>query len=221
MRAAAILGLALAALAFTATASPATHDPRAPQKRTSAADTSRASAIALVRSDLAVGWTQAPKPPEQPPCKAEPDESKLVETAHLDRTFLFRDGITQIGSDVATFANVGQARTDWRLTTLAEARSCLVETLHREFGKSVGVVIRSAVSLPAPRAGERTLHYRLIYDLKGKQTVRGITELLGVGAGRISVVLHSFSIGTPLPPSALDALSAVLARRLVTTSGGA
>ena len=222
MRAALTLGLALAAvLACAAAARPATHDPRAPQQRTSAADTKRANAIALVRSDFVSGWTQAPKQPEPPPCTSEPDESSLVETAHLDRTFLFRDGITQIGSDVAAFATTSQARTDWRLSTLKATRSCLVQTLHHQFGKKVAIVVRSAVSLPAPNVGERTLHYRLIFDLKGKQTVRGVTELLGVGAGRISVVLHSFSIGTPLPASALDALTSVLARRIVSASGGA
>ncbi|HVS84680.1 MAG TPA: hypothetical protein VHD91_03525 [Gaiellaceae bacterium] len=219
MRAAATLGLTLAALALAGAALAATHDPKAPRTRRSAADTRRADSILLVRSDFAAGWTAAPKQ-EAPPCKSEPDESKLVRTAHADRTFLFKGGVAQVGSDVVAFATIGQARTDWRLSTLAATRTCLVETLRTEFGKGVKVVVRSAVALPAPKLGERALHYRLVYDLKGVQTLRGVTELIGVNTGRISVVLHSFSLGAPLPASALTALSKVLARRLVAASGG-
>ena len=220
MRAAATLGLALTSLLLAGAALATTHDPKAPQTRTSTADTKRANVILLVRSDFASGWTQAPKQKPLPPCKTEPDESKLVQTARVDRTFLWKDGITQIGSDVAAFATVGQARTDWRLSTLAATRSCLVETLRHQFGKNVTVLVRSAVALPAPKLGGRSLHYRLVFDLKGVQTVHGVTELIGVGAGRISVVLHSFSLDRPLSASALYALTRVLARRLVAGSAG-
>ena len=80
------------------------------------------------------------------------------------------------------------------------------------------VNIQSAITLPGPKLGERTLHYRIVVGVKGKPPF--VAELIGVGIGRISVVLHAFSLVTPLPAGGLHTLTATLARRPVAASGG-
>ncbi len=88
--------------------------------------------------------------------------------------------------------------------------------------------VASAVALPGPKLGERSLHYRIVISAKGKNAVPIVAELIGVGVGRISVVLHAFSIGAPLPAAGLsrahvDARQAPRARlrRDLTTAPGA
>ena len=60
-------------------------NPKDPQQRHTAADTRLAKSIALKPADLAAGW-QADKPKSlgnDPPCKSQPDESALVQTAAI------------------------------------------------------------------------------------------------------------------------------------------
>ena len=219
MRLAATLPLALAALALAGPAAGA-RDPKLPQLKTSKADVTTAKAIGLVRSDFATGWKAAPKQSDQPPCSAEPDESELVKTAGIDPTFVWKDGLTEVGSEVDVFRNAAQAQLDWRLSTLKLMQACLLESARRQFGAGVKVALRSAVALPAPKLGERSLHYRITLTVSGKSAVPIVAELVGVGVGRISVVLHAFSLATPLPAKGLDELTATLAQRLVRVSGG-
>jgi hypothetical protein len=221
MRIAALLALATAALVVVAAA--AASDPNEPRQRHTAADTAKARSIALVLSDFAPGWTKAPTPKKTPPCSTEPDESKLVQTARLDPTYLWRDHITEVGSEVDTFLTAAQARRDWKLSTLAVMRRCLFEAIRRDL-TNVTIRLQAAQQLPAPKLGERSLHYRLVFELRDKKqktkVLPVIVELIGVGVGRTSVVLHALSPGIPVPARDLDALSSRLARRLVAASGG-
>ncbi len=213
--AAAFLALLLAAPAGAA------PDPKAPAQRHTKADMKLASAVALKQSDLAAGWTKVPPQKPPPPCSIEPDESKLVETGRADPTFLWKDKFTQIGSQVDIFRTAAQARLDWRLTTLPLLRGCLLENARQTFGKKVAVSIHSAQFLKAPGVGERSLHVRLELDLTQKtpttakpRTVRLVSELVGIGIGRVSVVLHTIKIKTPLPAAAVSSLTKALAARL-------
>lgn len=216
MRVAAVaVPLALVALLLAAAAG--ARDPKQPQNRPSAADLQLARSIVLVRSDFAAGWKLAPKPKPQPPCSIEPDESKLVKTAGLDPTFVWRDGVTQVGSEIDVFATAKQARIDWKLSTLKLMSVCLLESARDALGTKTKVAIRSVQTLPAPKLGERSLHFRIALTLGKNRTL--VAELIGVGIGRISVVLHALSPVTALPASGLDALTATLAKRLVRASG--
>ena len=76
-------------------AAAAAVDPRAPRQQHTAADTKRAKAIVLRRSDLAAGWKLDPPAKTNPPCTAGPDESKLVQTAKADPSFTWKDGIDE------------------------------------------------------------------------------------------------------------------------------
>ena len=214
--AAAFLALLVAAPAGAA------PDPKAPVQRHTKADMKLAGAVVLKQSDLAAGWTKVPPQKPPPPCSIEPDESKLVETGMADPTFLGADKFTQIGSQVDIFRTAAQARLDWRLTTLPLLRGCLLENARRTFGKKVAVSVHSAQLLKPPGLGERGLHARLELDLTQKgataakpRTVRLVSELVGVGIGRVSVVLHTISLRVPLPSDQVAGIMKVLAARLV------
>jgi hypothetical protein len=192
----------------------AARDPKAPQLRPTAADGRLARGIALTLRDLAPGWKAQPKQKPAPPCSTEPDESSLVQTAQIDPTFVWTDGVTSIGTEVDVFRTAVQAQRDWRLSTLRVIRDCLLEAGQRTLGKGVRVSLVSAQALPSPAHAARTWHYRLVFELRGKNTVPVVTDLIGVGAGRVSVVLHTFSIENPLPAKELTALAAKLVTRL-------
>ena len=81
--------------------------------------------------------------------------------------------------------------------------------------------VRSSKQLAPLKLGERNLHYRLVFDIVGQgKTLPVVTEMIGLGTGRISVVLHAVSIGSPLPAAALHSFASVLSKRLVAASGG-
>jgi len=206
--------------ALVAASGAAASDPKDPQQRHTAADTKLARSIALRGSDFAKGWTLAPPGKPAPPCSAEPDESKLVQTARLDRTFVWTDKITTAGSEVDIFRTAAQARTDWRFSTLKLMRACLLEELRKAVGKSSRVTVASARALPAPKIGERSLHYRVVFELNGNAKRPLVTELVAVNVGRISVVLHSLSVGAPLPAAAVSSFTGLLAKRLADATSG-
>ena len=215
-----IAAVAVLACVLATAASAGTRDPREPRQLHTAADTTQAKSIALALSDLPAGWVKAAPPKPAPPCTSEPDESNLVQTARIDPTFLWRDHITELGTEVDTFRTVSQAKRDWRLSTLAVVRRCLFQAIRRDL-KDVTIKVLSAQRLPSPRLGERSVHYRLVFELRGKSKVLPVVvEMIGVGVGRTSVVLHALSPGGPLPAAALRALSAKVAKRLVDASGG-
>jgi hypothetical protein len=223
MRVATIGVLVLTSLLLATVAS--ARDPKDPQQRHTAADTKAARSMALKLGDLAAGWKVAPRDRPAPPCSTEPDESKLVQTARIDPTFVWKDGTTTIGSEIDTFRTAAQAIRDWRLSTLALMGRCLLESARKQLaGQHVTVTLSSAVSLPQPKLGERSLHYRLIFLLHrtqaGKTSVlEFVTEMIAIGVGRTSVVLHAASPGQPLPESSLASLAKLLAHRLAASVG--
>jgi hypothetical protein len=107
------------------------------------------------RGDLAAGWKLAPPHPKSPPCTTEPNESKLVQTAKVDPTFIWKDGVTSLGSEVDIFKTDAQAKADWRLSTLKLFRACLLENARSQLGKTFKVRIASAKSLSSPAAARR------------------------------------------------------------------
>ncbi len=215
MRAVPVIVLVLAACALAASAT-AARDPKDPQQKHTAADTKLANSLALRASDLAAGWKLAPAHPKSPPCTTEPNESKLVQTAQIDPTFLWTDGVTSLGSEVDIFKTPAQAETDWRLSTLKLFRSCLLENARSQLGKKFNVRIASAKSLSSPaRLADRQLHYQIVFAIKrGSTPVSLVSDVYALGKGRITIVMHSFSVRTPLPSSALKALLQTLSGRL-------
>ena len=215
MRALPAIALLLAALAVAASA--AARNPKDPQQRHTAADMKLARTLALRQTDLAVGWRPAPPDPNPPSCTAGPDESNLVQTARIDPTFIARNGVTTIGSEVDIFKTAAMAETDWGFSTLALFRTCLLRSARDQL-KHYIVRVVSAKRLPKPAAtAERALHYRLVFSISdGASVVPLVSDMLAIGRGRETVVLHSFSVHTALPSSAMNELLRRLANRLGT-----
>lgn len=215
MRASWVIALLLAALVLAGTA--AARDPKDPQQRHTAADTKLANTLALHQKDLAAGWKPAKPTADPPPCKAEPDESSLVETARIDPTFIWKDGVTTLGTEVDVFKTAAMAKRDWSLSTLKLFQSCLLQSARDQL-PHYKVTLVSSNQLPPPSAiAERSLHFRLVFDLThAGTTVPIVSDVTALGRGRETVVMHSFSVRTALPSSALTQLVQLLASRLGT-----
>ena len=213
MRVSWLLALLVAALVLAGTA--AALDPKDPQQRHTAADTALAMSLGLHLKDLPAGWKPAKPTPNPPPCTTEPDESRLVETARIDPTFIWKDGLTTIGTEVDIFKTAAMAQTDWALSTLALFQSCLLESARDQL-PSYTVTLLSAQKLPRPSAtAERSLHYRLVFDLTHQGTrVPIVSDVTALGKGRETIVMHSFSLRAPLPSSGVSQLVRLLASRL-------
>jgi hypothetical protein len=208
-----VLALLLAALVLAGTA--AARDPKDPQQRHTAADTVLARSLGLQLKDLAAGWKPVKATPDPPPCKTEPDESTLVETARIDPTFIWKDGRTTLGTEVDIFETVAMAQKDWALSTLALFQRCLLQSARDQL-HGFTVTPLSARKLPRPSAtAERALHYRLVFDITNQgTTVPIVSDVTALGKGRETVVMHSFSVRAPLPSSAVSQLVRLLASRL-------
>jgi hypothetical protein len=215
VRAAALIAVLTAAAVLAGTAW-AGVDPNDPQQRHTAADTKLAQSLALRAGDLTAGWkAEKEQTGPGPACVGEPDESALVQTAKIDPSFVWSDNLTRLGSEVDVFQTAAMARQDWDLSTLKLATSCLLQDASAEFGKSAHVTIASSKTLARPGHAERSLHYRLVLSVRAAQTVRLVADVLALGRGRITVVLHSLTLTTtPLPAAGLTQLATKLAGRL-------
>jgi hypothetical protein len=211
MRLVACAAFVVLSLAVVATAA---VDPRAPRQQHTAADAKRAKAIVLRLGDLAAGWKLDPPAQPNPPCSARPDESNLVQTAKLDPSFTWKDGVTNVGSEVDVFRTVADARADWRASTRAALATCLLRSARAGLGKAGRVTIVSAQTLAAPKGVERSVHYRFVFALRMPQTTTLVIDLVAIGRGRVNAVLHSLTVRAPLPGSVVRALTGVLAARL-------
>lgn len=213
MRAVLLIALLGAALVLAAAAWGAV-DPKAPQQRHTAADMKLAKAIGLRKSDLITGWKAEPQSGAGPRCAAEPNESKLVQTARTDPSFVWEDGVTTLGSEVDVYKTAAMAREDWDLSTLKLARACLIDIAAASLGTHGRVTLDSARALPSPGLSMRSLHYRLVITVHAAQSAKLVTDLIALAHGRVIVVLQALSIGAPLPAVDLQELAAKLATRL-------
>lgn len=215
MRAAAVapaVAVLLGALVLAVPAAAA--NPKDPQQRHTAADTRLAKSIGLKLADLAAGWhaNRSTSPGTSPPCKSQPDESALVQTALVDPSFTYQDGITSVGSEVDVFRSAGEARTDWRLSTLSALKDCFASAL--ALGAKVPVTVSSFKQLPITNLSERTLHYRITMVVHGARPLAFVAELVAIGKGRVTTVFHAVTLAKPLPASLTLYLARILAARL-------
>ncbi len=121
------------------TAAGAAVDPRAPRQQHTAADTKLAKSIVLRQADFAPGWALDPPAKTNPPCTAGPDESSFVQTAKVNPSYTYKDHITNVGSEVDIFRTAAEARKDWRLSTLALVKACLLQSARSGSGRLASV----------------------------------------------------------------------------------
>jgi hypothetical protein len=203
----------LGALLLIVPAAGATN-PKDPQQRHTAADTRLAKSIALKPADVAASW-RADKPKNlsnDPPCKSQPDESALVQTAAIDPSFTYQDGVTNIGSEVDVFRSAREARIDWRLSTLSAMTDCLASAL--ELGAKLRVTVSAFARLPIAKLSERTVHYRITMVIHAAQPITFVADLVAIGKGRVTTVFHSVTLSKPLPASLTTQFARLLAGRL-------
>lgn len=189
-------------------------NPKNPQQRHTAADTKLATSIALKQADFSTGWhaDKASSAATDAPCTSQPDESSLVQTALVDRSFTYRDGVTSIGSEVDVFRSAREARVDWKLSTLRAMKDCIASAL--QTGAKTQVTVSSFTRLPVSKLSERTLYYRMKLVVHTAQPITIVADLIAIGKGRVTTVLHTFSVAIPLPSRDTMIFANILAGRL-------
>ena len=209
-----VLSVAVLALVLPSVAAAGAGDEPSPRQQYTAADTKLATGLVLRRSDFAAGWKLDPPAKDSPPCTAGPDESSFVQTAKVNPSFTYRDGVTNVGSEADVFRSVAEARKDWNASTNSLLGMCLAQSARAGFGKKVSVRIASAKTLAPPKGAERTLHYRYVLAVRSAKTSNLVVDVVALGRGRVTVVLYALTVRSPLPASAVRALTGVLASRL-------
>lgn len=204
----------LAAVAAVALALAA--NPKDPTKRFTAADTRLATAIALRQSDLPAGWKRIKSDTSTGTCRAQPDESKLIETADVDPTFESPNQAIDIDSEVQIFATTAMARTDWSYATLKMIHSCSREELAKALGPAAKMTVTEVAppNLGAERA--KAFHMAVSATVKGRH-VEFESGLVAIGKGRVDVILTWFAPKGLLEPTAATPLLRVLSSRLAKT----
>jgi hypothetical protein len=183
-----------------------------PTKRHTAADTRTAKTIALKLSDFAQGWKQekSSSGDSGPDCRAQPDESKLIETADVDPTFDSPNGgAVTVDSDVSLYKTKAMALADWRTAKLPLLRACLAELLSKTLGKTATVAV--AKQVPVTVHAERKLGLHFEFNANG---VAITTDLIALGKGRTTVLLTALGVKGSYQRQALDPFADVIARRL-------
>ena len=209
-----LAAVGLVALTFAlASAALAAADSRPPRQQYTKADTKLATQLVLRRSDFAAGWTLDPPAKPAPPCTAGPDESGFVQTAKVNPSFTYRDGITNVGSEADVFRTVFEAQKDWNASTPSLLGVCLVQSAAAGFGKNVPVKLASTRKLqPKECRAEPPLPVRargsLRADAKPGRRRRGARP-----RPRRSRALFA-DRPRPLPASVVTALTGILATRL-------
>jgi hypothetical protein len=210
VRAAAVL---LGALVFALPAG--ATDPRGPQQRHTPADTRLARSIGLTLHDLPGDWRAANGSTsfDTLACASRPDESGLVQTALIDPSFFWRDGASNVGSEVDVFHSAREARLDWQLSTLRVLTDCVRSELQHG---GTRVTVSAARELRITNLSERTVHDRLTFVLyrQKKKPITAVIDVIAVGKGRVTTVLHSFTAERPLLGAGLTRFAQVVANRL-------
>jgi hypothetical protein len=190
-------------------------DPRGPQQRHTAGDTQLAKSVGLTLHDLPGDWRAAKGSLnfDTPSCTSRPDESGLVQTALIDPSFFWRDGASNMGSEVDVFRSARAARLDWRLSTLRVLTGCVRSELQHG---GTRVTVSSARELRIANLSERTVHHRLTFVLyrPKKKPITAVIDVIAVGKGRVTTTLHSFTADRPIQGAGMTAFARVVANRL-------
>jgi hypothetical protein len=203
----------LTVLAAAVTVPAAFAGPTDPTKRHTAADMRLARAIALKRSDFVAGWTRekASGGDSGPSCSAQPDQSKLLETADVDPTFDSPNGgAVSVDSEVTLYRTKAMALSDWRSAPLPVLRACFAELLAKQLGGSTPAVKAGRFAVAAK--AERVVGYRL--EVTTKKTGTFTIEMIGLLKGRVEVFLSAFGPKGSFAPTMLSPFASLLSQRL-------
>ena len=191
-----VLCVFVVALVASSTAAAATVDPRAPrQQHTAAADEAREARSCCAAATSRPGWKLDPPAKPNPPCTAGPDESKLVQTAKADPSFTWKDGVTNIGSEVDIFSTPAEARTRLaRVDARAPRRRacCRARAPERGRRRTCGLSRRRrSRRRRVPNAACTTASCSASATAESANLV---IDVVALGRGAVTVVLHTLTV---------------------------
>jgi hypothetical protein len=136
-----------------------------------------------------------------------------VQTALIDPSFFWLDGASNLGSEVDVFRSAREARLDWQLSTLRVLTDCVTSALQHG---GTRVTVSAARELRIANLAERTFHDRLTFVLyrPKKKPITAVIDVIAVGKGRVTTVLHSFTADRPILAAGLTRVAQIVANRL-------
>jgi hypothetical protein len=199
-----IRGFAVAAVALLPEAAFGTAGD--PQKRLTAADTSRASSVLLRRADLGVGgWKSGGSGSMPAACgivlQLQPNESDLVETGAATGWLFTTKSYQALTQTVGVFATARQANTAWVRTVNKNLVICMEQQMENTSSMGAPVSVTDWTPLKLPRLVAHVAGFRVTATAKaGGKTSNVYFDLILLGHSRtmtriaFSSLLHPFSI---------------------------
>jgi hypothetical protein len=211
-RAAAIGLLVICALLVSASAQAGRFRPE--QERLRPLDVALAKRVTVRASDLASGWVRRPSP-------ESPDETLSCPGVDMDFsrftiTGKARSKFERRGASVESFVEVYKSRADaagdFRKGSRPGVLACIARLLDQEARQDGRSRVVTARSLPAPRAGEQSMAYRIVLSVAtDRAAVRVYVDFVGFQRGRTAVLLAFTAAGAPIPGQAV--LARIVAAR--------
>ncbi|MGH3134567.1 MAG: hypothetical protein ACRDNY_12660 [Gaiellaceae bacterium] len=212
------LALIVPACLVLAGSASATHQDQ--RRNLTEADTSRARAMLVKRSDLP-GFTVQRGRASDPhvDCPSAVSEADLTLTGEAEGPRLVL-GVTSVVSASQVYESLADARASWRRATSAGGIRCATTVLRRELAKQ-GVRLLSFRAMAFPRVAQRRVAYRLRLSATTPQgTVPAFVDLVALMRSRAHATV---TVATALVPPARSEelrLARIVARRMATAMRG-
>ena len=208
-------------VAFLAGSASALATHQDPQRRLNKADSARARAMVVKRTDLTAGFRAQPSAGEDPhvDCSRSVGEADLTITGDAEGPQL-AFGVSFVSSAARVFESVADASTAWRRASSATGTKCATELLRREFAK-LGVSLVTFRKIPFPRLSERSVAYRAeLSAMTAQGTVPVYVDIVALlrSRGQATVIVGSAVV----PPQKAEELrlARIVARRMATAMRG-
>ena len=191
-----------------------------PQKRITAADTSRASSVLLKRADLgAGGWKSGGSGGTPAACgivlQLQPNESDLVETGAATGWLFTTKSYEALTQTVGVFATVGQANTAWVRTVNNKLVICMEQQMENTSSMGAPVSVTDWTPLKLPQLVEHVAGFRVTATAKaGGKTTNVYFDLILLGHSRTMTKIAFSSLQHPFSTSYEVRLARLVSGRL-------
>lgn len=200
MRRVALLLLACAVVPAVALAA---RDPHAEKRHYTRADMALAKRLLLRQTDVGPDWARSSLPNTQSTLDCpgfDADFSRFTIAGEAYALYSFRS-VGQIVAGAQVYRSRAQAIDDFRLGARPELARCLESEFSRSLRTSGMAVLRSsALSVRAPKVGERAAAYRFDATVSANGArLRVYIDVVAFQRGRAQATLGFTGIGAPVP----------------------
>lgn len=188
-----------------------------PQEKLNAADTARAKAMVLRKSDLGAAFKASPSGPfaTGPYCKAL-DESDLVRTGKAVSPDFGTTSprLTGLSSQAEIYESVADMNKAWKRGTSAAGEACALQSIRKDIPEQNFV---SFARIALPRLAQRSVAWRLVWKSAGR---RIFSDLVVMQHSRAYVSIAFVGVAAPMPRKDVVRVARAVAARMKTAMHG-